>query len=87
MRKGSLRWAFRFGAWSPTEEEWSLAARCVQPEEKQRIARFMFKRDAKSAMVRFLLTRCGHDTSTKRVFNLRAPCLICLKCAELFGNL
>lgn len=34
-----------------------LAARCVQPEEKERILQFMFKRDAKAAMVGRLLIR------------------------------
>ena len=51
MRKGSLRWAFRFGTWKPTQEEWILGARCIQPEEKTRIGKFVFKKDGKSAMV------------------------------------
>ena len=51
MRKGSLRWAFRFGSWKPTQEEWILGARCVQSEERERIGKFVFKKDGKSAMV------------------------------------
>ncbi len=50
-KMGSVRWAFRFGNWQPTCEEWTMAARCVQPEEKDRIGKFVFKKDGKSAMV------------------------------------
>ncbi|KAM8975984.1 L-aminoadipate-semialdehyde dehydrogenase-phosphopantetheinyl transferase [Pelodytes ibericus] len=53
----SVRWAFLCGAWAPTREEWLLCARCVQPEEKQRIGQFMFTRDAKAAMAGRLLIR------------------------------
>lgn len=46
-----VRWAFRCGSWVPTRSEWTLAARCVQLEEKERIGQFVFAKDAKSAMV------------------------------------
>ena len=46
-----VRRAFRFSKWKPTSEQWTLAAQCVQPEEKERIGRFVFQKDAKSAMV------------------------------------
>ncbi|TKS81136.1 L-aminoadipate-semialdehyde dehydrogenase-phosphopantetheinyl transferase [Collichthys lucidus] len=49
---GSVRWAFRCGSWSPSRSDWLFAARCVQPEERDRIGQFMFAKDAKSAMVR-----------------------------------
>ncbi|XP_036414011.1 L-aminoadipate-semialdehyde dehydrogenase-phosphopantetheinyl transferase [Colossoma macropomum] len=52
-----VRWAFRFGAWSPSRSEWLLAARCVQQEEKQRIGQFVFTKDAKAAMAGRLLMR------------------------------
>ena len=55
MRKAGpmagLRWAFKFSTWNPSQEEWTLAATAVQREEKDRIGRFVFKKDAKSAMV------------------------------------
>lgn len=54
---GSVRWAFRFGSWTPTRSEWLLASRCVQPEEKERIGQFVFTKDAKSAMAGRLLLR------------------------------
>ncbi|NWH34522.1 ADPPT transferase, partial [Chloropsis hardwickii] len=48
---GSVRWAFPCGAWRPRRREWLLAARLVQPEEKERIGQFVFARDAKAALV------------------------------------
>ncbi|XP_043928536.1 L-aminoadipate-semialdehyde dehydrogenase-phosphopantetheinyl transferase isoform X2 [Protopterus annectens] len=57
MSMESVRWAFRYGAWSPTRVEWLLAARCVQPEEKDRIGQFIYTKDAKAAMVGRLLMR------------------------------
>ncbi|KAK9961737.1 hypothetical protein ABG768_007137 [Culter alburnus] len=52
-----VRWAFRCGSWVPTRSEWTLAARCIQPEEKDRIGQFVFNKDAKSAMAGRLLIR------------------------------
>ncbi|KAM3875267.1 L-aminoadipate-semialdehyde dehydrogenase-phosphopantetheinyl transferase [Diretmus argenteus] len=54
---GSVRWAFRCGSWTPTRSEWLHAARCIQPEEKERIGQFVFAKDAKSAMAGRLLLR------------------------------
>ena len=48
---GRLRWAFKFSSWIPTRDQWMLAGSLVQPEEKLRIGKFVFKKDAKSAMV------------------------------------
>ncbi|KAK1786090.1 hypothetical protein P4O66_017825 [Electrophorus voltai] len=52
-----VRWAFRYGSWSPARSDWLLAARCVQREEKERIGQFVFAKDAKSAMAGRLLIR------------------------------
>ncbi|XP_067145977.1 L-aminoadipate-semialdehyde dehydrogenase-phosphopantetheinyl transferase isoform X1 [Apteryx mantelli] len=54
---GSVRWAFPCAAWRPRREEWLLAARLVQPEEKDRIGQFVFARDAKAALAGRLLIR------------------------------
>lgn len=54
---GSVRWAFRCGSWTPSRSDWLFAARCVQPEEKDRIGQFVFAKDAKSAMAGRLLLR------------------------------
>lgn len=47
----SVRWAFPYASWVPCREDWLLAMRLVQPEEKERIGQFVFARDAKAAMV------------------------------------
>ncbi|XP_069747326.1 L-aminoadipate-semialdehyde dehydrogenase-phosphopantetheinyl transferase [Narcine bancroftii] len=52
-----VRWAFGSGRWRPSSADWSLAARCVQDEERQRIGRFVFAKDAKAAMSGRLLIR------------------------------
>ncbi|CAM2095809.1 L-aminoadipate-semialdehyde dehydrogenase-phosphopantetheinyl transferase [Caretta caretta] len=54
---GSVRWAFPCAAWAPRRDEWLLAARLVQPEEKDRVRQFAFARDAKAAMAGRLLIR------------------------------
>ncbi|NXI39654.1 ADPPT transferase, partial [Galbula dea] len=54
---GSVRWAFPCAAWHPCRREWLLAARLVQPEEKDRIGQFVFARDAKAALAGRLLIR------------------------------
>ncbi|XP_076468172.1 L-aminoadipate-semialdehyde dehydrogenase-phosphopantetheinyl transferase-like [Babylonia areolata] len=57
LPRGSVRLAVKAKAWNPTQQEWTLAAQCIQSEEKDRIGRFVFKKDAKSAMVGRLLIR------------------------------
>ncbi|XP_002405293.3 L-aminoadipate-semialdehyde dehydrogenase-phosphopantetheinyl transferase isoform X2 [Ixodes scapularis] len=59
MNGKSVRWAFNFMAWKPTQEEWLFATRCVQSEEKCRIDKFVYSKDAKSSMIgRLLLRKC-----------------------------
>jgi 4'-phosphopantetheinyl transferase len=55
--RGSIRWAFSFGSWHPTESQFQLAASCIQEEEKTRIGRFVFKKDAKASLIGRLLMR------------------------------
>ncbi|XP_025084968.1 L-aminoadipate-semialdehyde dehydrogenase-phosphopantetheinyl transferase-like isoform X2 [Pomacea canaliculata] len=55
----SLRIAVKAKTWSPSQYEWLLAAQCIQPEEKERIGRFFFKKDAKLAVVGRLLIRAA----------------------------
>jgi 4'-phosphopantetheinyl transferase len=55
--RGSIRWAFNFGSWHPTESQFQLAASCIQDEEKTRIGRYVFKKDAKASLVGRLLMR------------------------------
>lgn len=46
-----IKWAFNFRAWQPTRSEWMFCGQCIQSKEKDRIQRFVFKKDAKAAMV------------------------------------
>lgn len=57
MRMEGIRLAFKFGSWKPTKQEWLLGISCVQSEEKERIMKFVFKKDAKSALIGRLLMR------------------------------
>lgn len=57
MGSGSVRWAFDVTSWKPTESQWLLAMTCIQAEEKDRIGRFVFKKDAKSSLIGRLLMR------------------------------
>lgn len=56
--QNSVRLAVKAKAWNPSQVEWTLAAQCLQPEEKERIGKFVFRKDAKSALVGRLLIRC-----------------------------
>ncbi|XP_050545503.1 L-aminoadipate-semialdehyde dehydrogenase-phosphopantetheinyl transferase [Daktulosphaira vitifoliae] len=46
-----VRWVFDCENWFPSKNEWSHAFRSIQSEEKERIGRFVFKRDAKSSII------------------------------------
>ncbi|GBP09575.1 L-aminoadipate-semialdehyde dehydrogenase-phosphopantetheinyl transferase [Eumeta japonica] len=50
-------WAFNVSNWVPTEEEILAASSYIQPEEKERISKFVFKNDAKSALIGRLMIR------------------------------
>jgi phosphopantetheine--protein transferase-like protein len=54
---GHARWAFDFIAWKPTLQELMVAVSLIQPEEKQRIAQFVFQEDFKSSLAGRLLLR------------------------------
>lgn len=56
-KRGSVRWMFDCNKWYPTRQEWMTASTSLQAEEKERIGRFYFKRDAKNAMAGRLLIR------------------------------
>jgi 4'-phosphopantetheinyl transferase len=51
------RWVFDCGNWFPSENDWSIASRSIQPEEKERIGRFVFKQDAKRSIIGQLMIR------------------------------
>ncbi|KAK2170410.1 hypothetical protein LSH36_3g26066 [Paralvinella palmiformis] len=57
----TIRWAFRLADWHPSKEQWLIASSCIQAEEKNRIGKFVFQKDAKSALIgRLLLRRVVH---------------------------
>ena len=53
----SVRWAFNFKNWKPKKQDWALALSLIQAEEKERINRFVFKKDAKASLVGRLMIR------------------------------
>ncbi|XP_060602671.1 L-aminoadipate-semialdehyde dehydrogenase-phosphopantetheinyl transferase-like [Ruditapes philippinarum] len=53
----STRWAFNTRQWEPTVSDWVKASQCIQSEEKERIGKFVFKKDAKSSMIGRLMLR------------------------------
>ncbi|XP_067663121.1 L-aminoadipate-semialdehyde dehydrogenase-phosphopantetheinyl transferase-like [Haliotis asinina] len=57
MSRRVIRVAVNSTVWKPTEREWTLAAQCVQKEEKERIGKFVFKKDSKPSMLGRLLIR------------------------------
>lgn len=57
MAGRGVRWAFNFNAWNPTQADILLASSCIQPEEKQRLAKFVFKNDFKSSLIGRLMMR------------------------------
>lgn len=56
-KRTSVRWIFDCSKWYPTRKEWAIASTSIQFEEKERIGRFFFKRDAKNSMAGRLLMR------------------------------
>jgi 4'-phosphopantetheinyl transferase len=57
IARKSIRWAVRVADWTPTAGEWSHLVSLVSPAERDRIAKFVFRRDAKSALAGRLLAR------------------------------
>ncbi|XKL60756.1 hypothetical protein PGB90_007813 [Kerria lacca] len=53
----SVRWIFDCSKWYPTRQDWIVASTSIQVEEKERIGKFFFKRDAKNSMAGRLLMR------------------------------
>ncbi|XP_035730894.1 L-aminoadipate-semialdehyde dehydrogenase-phosphopantetheinyl transferase-like [Vespa mandarinia] len=53
----SVRWAFNWKEWNPSEKEFSHAISCVQLEEKERLDRFVFRKDVRASLIGRLLMR------------------------------
>ncbi|KAL0134688.1 hypothetical protein PUN28_001461 [Cardiocondyla obscurior] len=53
----AIRWAFNWKEWNPSEQEFEYATSCVQSEEKERLKRFVFRKDVRASLVGKLLMR------------------------------
>jgi len=67
-----FRFYFNSEKWNPTREQWLAATRCITTKELERIHRFVFQRDAKSALVgqlliRFILSKAFPQSSSSFV--------------------
>lgn len=51
------RFYFNTEKWNPTKEQWLNATRCLTPDQLERIHRFVYRRDAKAALIGQLLIR------------------------------
>lgn len=57
MSASRVRWYFNFNTWNPTAGELLFATSCIQKEEKERIGRFVYKKDFKASLIGRLLMR------------------------------
>lgn len=53
----SVRWAFNILKWEPTEKDFIFASSCLEKEEKNRIGKFVFKKDVKASLAGQLMIR------------------------------
>lgn len=65
----SIRWAFKFSKWNPTHSDMLLASSCIQVEEKDRLTRFVFKKDVKSSLIGLLMLRKFVYESSGKPYN------------------
>lgn len=64
LRNGHARWAFDLSMWRPTIGDLQRAIVCVQPEERDRLAKFMFRDDFNASLIgRLLLRKFVRDTT------------------------
>ncbi|XP_055621491.1 L-aminoadipate-semialdehyde dehydrogenase-phosphopantetheinyl transferase [Toxorhynchites rutilus septentrionalis] len=54
---GHARWAFDLSSWQPSWTELLLATSCVQPDEKRRLAKFVFRDDVHASLIGRLMMR------------------------------
>ena len=61
-----FRWAVNINDWIPNKNQWIKAMKCIQVEERERIRKFRYRKDAKSSIVGRLLLRLWASS----VFNI-----------------
>ena len=52
-----FRWAVNINDWIPNKNQWIKAMKCIQVEERERIRKFRYRKDAKSSIIGRLLLR------------------------------
>lgn len=57
MSNKSVRWAFNISKWNPTVSEIRLASSCIQNDQKDRLNKFVFKKDLKYSLIGDLMLR------------------------------
>lgn len=57
IKNGNVRWAFDLRSWRCTLSDLELATACIQLEEKERLARFVYLNDFKASIIGRLLIR------------------------------
>ncbi|XP_023248069.1 L-aminoadipate-semialdehyde dehydrogenase-phosphopantetheinyl transferase [Copidosoma floridanum] len=65
----STRWAFNISKWEPSKQEFLLASSCLQIEEKNRLDKFVFKKDVKATLAGRLMIRKFIFQNTGRPYN------------------
>lgn len=70
IRNGHARWAFNLSAWEPTITDYMEATKCVQKEEKERLAKFVFRNDFNASLIGRLLMRQFVHQATNLDYNL-----------------
>lgn len=57
IRNGHVRWAFDLKSWCYSLHDLELATACIQPEEKERLAKFVYRDDFNASLIGRLLMR------------------------------
>ncbi|KAJ8985426.1 hypothetical protein NQ317_017056 [Molorchus minor] len=68
MTNNSIRWAFNFAKWNPSYLEMAFAFSIIQSEEKERLMRFVFKKDVKASLLGRLMMRKFISESTGKQY-------------------
>ncbi|XP_051175574.1 L-aminoadipate-semialdehyde dehydrogenase-phosphopantetheinyl transferase [Leptopilina boulardi] len=53
----SVRWAFNWANWHPTEKEFTRIMSYVQVDEKERLGKFVFRKDVRASLIGRLMIR------------------------------
>lgn len=71
IRRGHARWAFDLSTWRPNRNELLLATSCIQPEEKERLAKFVFRNDFDASLIgRLLLRKFVSESTTHSAYDM-----------------